>query len=431
MHFLSRMVWVALSCCLIAGCGDRELIPSPNIYVLSEGDPYENVPEHFRTNEVDVLYVTDRARTDKDSGVINYGYERSNSLGYGSATVRIGQEDTTWDQLVAASRTHERKGNFRVSIADIEEKGRFPETPFPLVAGESSVLDGLRHDPSVVTTHAALAEKLRSEVRERLAKTPRKHAYVFIHGYNTTFDDAMSVAAEVWHFMPRMGIPIAYTWPAGKGGLRGYFYDRESGEFTIFHLKEFLRILRSIDELEKIHLIAHSRGTDVTITALRELWIEMRELALQNPDRPRKFGQVIVAAPDLDLDVIRQRMAAEEIVRQFQNFTVYMSKSDVAIGFSTWLFVSQKRVGQLEDQELKKNENMRLRAKMQRNLTMINARIDSEFIGHSYFYSHPAVLSDLILILRDGLPPGEAYGRPLKRSPGGLFWTIGDAYPAS
>jgi esterase/lipase superfamily enzyme len=299
------------------------------------------------------------------------------------------------------------------------------------VAGESLVRDGLRHDPSVVATHAAVAEKLRNEVRERLAKTPRKHAYVFIHGYNTTFDDAVSVAGEVWHFMPRMGVPIAYTWPAGQGGLRGYFYDRESGEFTIFHLKEFLRILRSIDELEQIHLIAHSRGTDVTITALRELWIEMRELAFQNPDRPRKFGQIIVAAPDLDLDVIRQRLAAEEIIRQFRNFTVYMSKSDVAIGFSTWLFVSQKRVGRLEDQELKKAEKMHLRAKMQRNLTMINARVDSEFIGHNYFYSHPAVLSDLILILRDGLPPGEAHGRPLKRSPGGLFWTIEDAYPAS
>jgi esterase/lipase superfamily enzyme len=431
MHFLSRMVWAALSCCLIAGCGDRELIPSPNLYVLSEDDPYENVPEHFRTNEVDVLYVTDRAQTDKDPGAIAYGYERSYSLGYGSATVRIGKEDTTWDQLVAVSRTHKRKSNFRVSITDIEEKGRFPETPFPLVAGESLVRDGLRHDSSVVATHAAVAEQLRNEVRERLAKTPRKHAYVFIHGYNTTFDDAVSVAGEVWHFMPRMGVPIAYTWPAGQGGLRGYFYDRESGEFTIFHLKEFLRILRSIDELEQIHLIAHSRGTDVTITALRELWIEMRELAFQNPDRPRKFGQIILAAPDLDLDVIRQRLAAEEIIRQFRNFTVYMSKSDVAIGFSTWLFVSQKRVGRLEDLELKKAEKMRQRAKMQRNLTLINARVDTEFIGHSYFYSHPAVLSDLILILRDGLPPGEAHGRPLKRSPGGLFWTIEDAYPAS
>lgn len=414
----------------IFGNTDQELIPSPNIYVVSEDDPYEDVPEHFRTNKVDVLYVTDRGRTDKEPGATAYGYGRSYSLAYGSATVRIGKEDTPWDQLVTASRTHKRSESLRVSIANIEEKSRFPETPFPLVAGESSVRDGLQHDPSVVAAHATVAEKLRNEVRERLAKTPRKHAYVFIHGYNTTFDNAVSLAAEVWHFLPRMGIPIAYTWPAGQGGLRGYFYDRESGEFTIFHLKEFLRILRSIDELEQIHVIAHSRGTDVTITALRELWIEMREQALQNPDRARKFGQVIIAAPDLDLDVIRQRMAAEEILRQLRQCTVYMSKSDVAIELSTWLFVSQRRVGRLGDQELKENKKMHLRAKMQRNLTMIDADISTEIIGHNYFYSHPAVLSDVILILRDGLPPGQVHGRPLKPSPGGLFWSIEDTYPA-
>lgn len=419
MRFFSKLV----------GISDRELIPSPNIHVLSKSDPYESVPEHFRTNEVDVLYITDRAPVEREPGAIAYGYGRSYSLCYGSAAVRMGKKGTAWGQLVAASRTHKRNGNYPVSIANIEEKGRFPETPFPLVEGESSVRDGLQHDPSVIAMHAAVAENLRNEVRERLAKTPRKHAYVFIHGYNTTFDAAVSLAAEVWHFLPRIGVPIAYTWPAGQGGLRGYFYDRESGEFTIFHLKELLRILRSIDELEQIHLIAHSRGTDVTITALRELWIEMRELALQNPDRPRKFGQVIIAAPDLDLDVIRQRMAAEEIVRQLRQFTVYMSKSDVAIGFSTWLFVSQRRVGRLQDVELKKEEKMHLRAKMQRNLTLIDAKLKTEFIGHNYFYAHPAVLSDVILILRDGLPPGEAHGRPLKRSPGGLFWSIEDVYP--
>ena len=422
MRFLSRMV----------GITDRELIPSPNLYVLAEDDPYESVPEHFRTNEVDVLYVTDRVRADKERGGIAYGYERSYSLGYGSAAVRIGKENTSWEQLVTASRTHKRKGSFRVSIADIEERGRFPQTPFPLVAGESSVRDGLQHDPSVIATHASVAEKLRNEVRKRLAKTPRKHAYVFIHGYNTTFDAAVSLAAEVWHFLPRMGIPIAYTWPAGQGGLRGYFYDRESGEFTIFHLKEFLRILRSIDEIEQIHLIAHSRGTDVTITALRELWIEMREQALKDPDRPRKFGP---GHHCRTRSRSRRDPSANGGGRDRQAVPAtspFICRSQMsAIGFSTWLFVSQRRVGRLGDQELKRNEQMHLRAKMQQNLTMIDARIDSQFIGHNYFYSHPAVLSDVILILRDGLRPGAAHGRPLKRSPGGLFWSIEDAYPAS
>jgi esterase/lipase superfamily enzyme len=68
-----------------------------------------------------------------------------------------------------------------------------------------------------------------------------------------------------------------YSWPAGQAGLlRGYSGDRESGEFTVFHLKEFIRTIAAIDEVEKINFSAHSRGTDVILTALRELIIEAR-----------------------------------------------------------------------------------------------------------------------------------------------------------
>ena len=73
----------------------------------------------------------------------------------------------------------------------------------------------------------------------------------------------MLVIAELWHFLGRQGVPILYTWPAGFGGLRGYTRDRESGGFTIFHLKQFLRLLASTPELEELNIIAHSRGTDV------------------------------------------------------------------------------------------------------------------------------------------------------------------------
>ena len=65
---------------------------------------------------------------------------------------------------------------------------------------------------------------------------------------------------------------------------------------------------------------------------------------------------------------------------------------------------------------------------LQRNMFFIDSRVSSGFIGHSYFYSHPAVLSDLILILRDGRDPGAENGRPLGREEGTLFWSIDDDY---
>jgi esterase/lipase superfamily enzyme len=222
---------------------------------------------------------------------------------------------------------------------------------------------------------------------------------------------------------------MAYTWPAGMGGLRGYFYDRESGEYTIFHLKEIMRILGSMPEIEKIHFIAHSRGTDVLLSALREILIE-RGGRDYIPPEDRKLGNVIIAAPDLDLETITQRITSEELPLKIDRLTVYMSKSDEAIGFSTWLFVSQKRVGRIVQEDLYEVQKQRGQVKGFGTGAMVNTNLKAGFIGHSYFYSHPAALSDLIMILRDNRGPGGANGRPLVQlSPG--FWRLDENYPTS
>jgi esterase/lipase superfamily enzyme len=419
---------------LAAGCGGRELIPTPNLFVRSAEDPFAAVPEPFRTNRVDVLYLTDRTRVETDDGSVKYDHGRSESLAFGSATVTFG-DDVSWEALVAASRTDDREISLGLSVSSVEEKSRFPETPFPLIEDKSWPEEdlgvyghGLTQDPATIARHAETAEALRRDLRARLALTPVKEAYVFVHGYNNTFDDAVSVIAEIWHFLGRRGVPIAYTWPAGMGGLRGYFYDRESGVFTIFHLKEFLRALQGCDELDKVHFIAHSLGTDVTLTALRELWIEMRE-SMRPSEEKRKLGHIILAAPDLDLDLVKQRLGAEQFMNAVRHVTVYMSTSDVALGLSTWLWVSRNRIGRVAEEDLQEDE--RQKGSLLRNLSLIDSRVDTGWIGHNYFYSHPAVLSDLVLILRDSRRPGEEHGRPLAREPGSVFWSIDDDYPRS
>ena len=150
----------------------------------------------------------------------------------------------------------------------------------------------------------------------------------------------MLVIAELWHFLGRQGVPILYTWPAGSGGgLRGYTHDRESGEFTIFHLKQFLRLLAATPELEELHLIAHSRGTDVLTSAVRELYIETRA-AGHDFRTVYRIKNVVLAAADLDLEVVSQRLAAEYVGLGTERTTIYVSDVDRAIGFSNLLFTS-------------------------------------------------------------------------------------------
>ena len=108
-------------------------------------------------------------------------------------------------------------------------------------------------------------------------------------------------------------MPVLYSWPAGKAGLlTGYTHDRESGEFTVFHLKEFIRTVAAMGEIEQINITAHSRGTDVILTALRELVIEASASG-NNPRKALKVENLVLIALDLDVEVTSQRTVAEAL----------------------------------------------------------------------------------------------------------------------
>jgi len=82
------------------------------------------------------------------------------------------------------------------------------------------------------------------------------------------------------------------------GGIFAYEYTLASTEFTINHLKHALRLLASCPDLEKVHIIAHSRGTQVVTDASRELHLEIRGTA--DTAKTLKIGTVVLCAADMD-----------------------------------------------------------------------------------------------------------------------------------
>lgn len=418
----SRTVWlVMVAALLLCGCKGRQLMPTPNLFADSETDPFAEVVPELQTNKVDVLYLTDRVPVERKDGTLRYGYERSQSLAFGSCIVEIGR-DVSWEVLVENSRRRQRSVALPLTVQSITEHARLPATPFPFIQDGSSYKD----DPATVARAAEIAEIFRRELQERLALTARKEAYIFIHGYNNTFEDAVFVIAELWHFMGRGGVPIAYTWPAGHPGLlRGYTYDRESSEFTIYHLKQLLRFLASCPELQKIHIIAHSRGTDVATSAVRELIIESRARGV-DPKAEWRIDNILLAAPDLDMQVVSQRLGAERFFYGVKRLTIYVSQSDKAIGIASWLFASEHRIGRLRYEDLSPAQQAALASV--RGISIVDARVRTSGIGHGYFHSNPAVSSDVILLLRDDREPGAVNGRPLfEHAPN--YWELREGYP--
>src|SRR5262245_9501445 len=405
---------------LLAGCPGPHLMPTPNVYVQTPSKPFTDVAPPLRTNTVDVLYATDRKPVPRDDGTLAYVYGRSFAVAVGSCVVEIGQ-DVAWDTLVQQSQQAERTQPLPLHIRAMMEQVKFPATPMPFVLhnGQPTVA------PAAQEAYEHAAEQVRQDLRQRLALTSRKVAYVYVHGYNNTFEDGVLVIAELWHFLGRQGVPILYTWPAGSGsGLRGYTHDRESGEFTIFHLKQFLRLLAATPELEELNLIAHSRGTDVLTSALRELYIETRASG-HDFRTVYRIKNVVLASADLDLEVVSQRVAAEYVGLGTERTTLYVSDADRAIGFADLLFMSVRRMGQVRPEDL--SDEQRQHIERVARTQLIDARVLTGFIGHAYFYRHPAVSADLVLVLRDQLEPGSP-GRPLRKR-GANFWQITPDYP--
>jgi esterase/lipase superfamily enzyme len=285
-------------------------------------------------------------------------------------------------------------------------------------------------EPAAVKARAEAVGAFDRVLREQLGLTPRKEVFVYVHGYHNSFEDAAFGMAELWHFLGRIGVPMIYTWPAGHPGLFGYTYDRESSEFTIYHFRRFLRHLASLPEVERIHLIAHSRGTDVAVAGLRELTITERARGV-DPKQSLKVHNIVLAAPDLDLQVAVQRISGDKLATSAHRLTIYTSPADKAIGYAARLFASPRgRIGTFGVDDLSDSMRRRLEYGLA-NLAFVNftGATDSQLdkYGHSYFRNAPTVSSDLVLMLREDADPGTPE-RPLEKI-GPKFWKVPPGYP--
>lgn len=411
-------LFLLLSLLMHVACStSHPLVNTPNLYTHSAGYPSDNIPPDLKMPTQVIYFLTDRRQKTSPDGTLSYGTKRSASMAFGAATIAFGR-NLTWEELNRASSTAKRDQDILLSLVSLKEIVRFPETPLPF-----SVQDGvITVLPEAQEEHQNATLTVRSILQKRLDKTQGKDIILYIHGFNNDFKAAALSMANIWHFTGRMGVPIFYTWPAASGGLFGYFVDREAGEFSIFHVKEVLRILASIPNVDRIHIIAHSRGADIMTTALRELIIEARA-AGEIPRETLKIENLILAAPDLDFGIVRQRLIAEKFGPAFGQITVYMNQDDAALGLSQYL-MSGFRFGKLAAKDL--GENDRRIFEGVKNVNFINVEGVKGFLGHGYYIEHPGVLSDIAIIIRNRLKPGDP-GRPLIYDRIN-FWTLPEDY---
>ncbi len=161
---------------------------------------------------------------------------------------------------------------------------------------------------------------------------------IFIHGYNTSFDSAVYRATQIAHDSGYPGTPVLFSWASG-GSTKDYVYDRESASVARDQLEVTLRVLAQ-SGARRIDIVAHSMGTWVTMEALRQLAIT------GDRDLGGKLGDVVLASPDIDVDVFRSQM--RRYGKPNSPFFLMLSEDDRALRLSGML-AGNKRVGDYQN----------------------------------------------------------------------------------
>jgi len=396
-------------------------MPTPNLYVQTPSNPFAAVPPELRTSKAEILYVTDRLPEGSSAAGNKYGDQRCRYMSYGTSDVAFGK-GLSWDELVQASRSRTRSQRIALRVTRTDEADRFPETPATMMVKDGEIVES----PKNVTARKEADERFIAFLTRQLARSSSKEILLYIHGFDSGFEEPLQTVAELWHFMGRAALPIGYAWPASKRGIAGYAYDRESGEFTVYHLKQLLRLLGSCPDVACVNILTHSRSGDIVADALRELNIQMRASG-EDPAALLKINTVVLAAPDFDVEVASQRITAERLWQVANRSVIYVSSKDRELRKASWVFNSASRFGELSPSGLEVDEL----ALLQKNSRIQIIDAHSAVTGddtHEYFKTNPAVSSDVILVLRDHRDPGREHGRPLI-SHKDTFWEIYGNYP--
>jgi esterase/lipase superfamily enzyme len=169
--------------------------------------------------------------------------------------------------------------------------------------------------------------------------TAKRKVLVFVHGYNNTFQESLFRVAQIHSDAGVNGEAVLFSWPS-QGSVTDYLVDRDSVAYSRDYLVDLLSMVTASPQVGDVDLVAHSMGGWLTVEALRQLRIAHRD------DVIKRLHRVILAAPDIDVDVFRSEIRT--IGPLSPPMIILVSKDDFALRASSFFAGSRSRVGALD-----------------------------------------------------------------------------------
>lgn len=172
----------------------------------------------------------------------------------------------------------------------------------------------------------------------RAASASSRRVGVYVHGYNSNFQEAVYRLAQMSADGKITATPIAFSWPS-QGSLAGYVADKDSATYSRDYLVDLMKELTKDRAAGEVVIFGHSMGGWLVVEALRQLKLEGRDDVLNKMN-------VILAAPDIDSDLFRTQMNV--IGKLPHPMIILVAKDDRALEASKILSASTARVGRLD-----------------------------------------------------------------------------------
>ncbi|MFB9949997.1 alpha/beta hydrolase [Rhizobium puerariae] len=288
--FSFRLIAAVTALAVLAGCAGRP-----------EGVLVPTQTQAAHTSKIDVLVATTR-RPSETPGTLFSG-ERGKELQITEIGVSIPPDSAR-------------------EIGQVQWPSRLPANP--------------AKEFTTVSVTPMTVQRAEGWLKQHLRKSRR--VLVFVHGFNNRYEDAVYRFAQIVHDSKTDVAPVLFTWPS-RGSVFAYNYDKESTNYSREALEDMLRRLAREPNVSEVTVMAHSMGSWLTVEALRQMAIRDGRVA-------PKIQNVILASPDLDVDVFSRQLA--EIGEKRPHFTLFVSRDDRALSLSRRISGNIDRLGQVD-----------------------------------------------------------------------------------
>lgn len=238
-------------------------------------------------------------------------------------------------------------------------------------------------DPATSFTTVQQTVLGRSSFEQKIAaRAPRpggSKVGLFIHGYNNNFQEALFRMAQMTADAELDGVAVLFAWPS-EGQLTGYVADKDAATYSRDQLVELMTMLARNQRVSQVDVLAHSMGCWLTAESLRQLRLTGNSAVINRM-------KVILAAPDIDIDVFRSQL--DVIGPLSPPMTLLVSRDDKALDLSRRIADARQRVGTIDVDDPRVQEAA-VRAKVQivdiSNLNPTDGFNHDRYVGLSTIY---------------------------------------------